>query len=112
MPRTRIRAGADGVAEKNEDDAETQETTSAIEQIRAAVRTDPKLAESLALEDQQEDPNSPDADERDALLVAAVFNQRQPYRARIEAQRYYERHPGGRYTDYLIRETGARPRPP
>jgi hypothetical protein len=83
-----------------------------MEQIRGYVREDARLAETLALEHEQRFPNSPDADERDMLFVSAIFNQGNIDRARYEARRYYRRHPGGRYTEYLIKQLNIRPPPP
>jgi hypothetical protein len=78
-----------------------------IPEIRAVLTEDPKLAEQLARADQVQFPDSPDADERDALLVAAVYNQKDPLRARLETRRYLRRHPGGRFAEQLMHVTGA-----
>ncbi len=67
----------------------------------------PELAEQLARADQERFPDRPDADERDALLVAAVYNQHQPTRARKEARVYFRKHPDGRFKDFLQKGTGA-----
>jgi hypothetical protein len=79
-----------------------------IVDIRALLIEDPKRAEELARADQERFPDSPDADERDALLVAAIYNQHQPLRARREARNYLRRHPHGRYAEELMHVTGAR----
>ena len=109
-------AGIETGVEKTNEGATAQSGTtdrqSALAQIRSLVRDEPKLAEQIALEERERFPDGPDADERDALLVAEIFNQHDIARARVEARRYYRKHPGGRYTDYLIRETGVRPPPP
>lgn len=93
-------------------DVPTPSEPRVIAQIRDTVKSNPKLAEQLAREDRERSPFDPDADERDALLVAAVFNQRQVDRARNEARDYFRRHPNGRFTEYLIQEIGVRPPPP
>lgn len=86
----------------------TPDSASAIiSEIRAVLTEDPKLAEELARADQAQFPDSPDADERDALLVAAVYNQKDPLRARLETRRYLRRHPGGRFAEQLMHVTGA-----
>ena len=73
---------------------------------------DPVLAEQPARADQERFPDRPEADERDALLVAAVYNQKQPTRARKEARRYFRQHPDGRYREFLQKGTGAFVPPP
>jgi hypothetical protein len=78
-----------------------------IQEIRAVLTEDPKLAEELARADREQFPDSPDADERDALLVAAVYNQRNPLRARLETRHYLRRHPNGRFAEQLMHVTGA-----
>lgn len=81
-----------------------------MQQIRDSLTTNPRLAEILAREGRQRFPDSPDSDERDMLLVGALFNQGRLDRARIEARSYFARHPAGRFTRDLIALTGARPR--
>lgn len=83
-----------------------------IDEIRAVLTEDPVLAEQLARADQERFPDRPDADERDALLVAAVYNQHQPTRARKEARVYFRKHPDGRFKDFLQKGTGASVPPP
>lgn len=78
-----------------------------MQQIRDTVRTKPKLAEALAREGRERFPDSPDADERDTLLVSAVFNQHQLDRARIETFYYFKHHPGGHFSEYLTALTGV-----
>lgn len=90
---------------------QTNAQDSVIQQIRDSLVTNPMLAESLVLQERDKNPDNPDGDELDALLVAAIFNQHQVDRARVEARRYFRRHPGGRYTDYLERETRMHPPP-
>jgi hypothetical protein len=68
-----------------------------IQQIRDTFGTDPQFAETLAREDQQRHPDSPYADERDALLVWALFNQHKFARAQLEAILYFKRYPQGRF---------------
>jgi len=87
--------------------ATTLAPAAVIDEIRAALVHDPAFAEQLAREDQKRNPDSPAADERDALLVSAVYNQRDPWRARKEAGIYFERHPNGKWVDFLHRGTGA-----
>jgi hypothetical protein len=83
-----------------------------IEEIRAVLTEAPELAEQLVRADQERFPDRPDADERDALLVAAVYNQHQPTRARKEARVYFRKHPNGRFKDFLQKGTGASVPPP
>lgn len=80
-----------------------------IVEIRKVLNTNPHLAEQLIYADRERSPNSPYADERDALLVSALQNDRRPADARAEAERYLRSHPTGRYIDYVIRTTGAQP---
>lgn len=78
-----------------------------IAEIRAVLEEDPALAEKIAREDQKQHPDSPSADERDALLVAAIHNQHDPWRARKEARIYFRRHPNGKWVDFLQKATKA-----
>ena len=78
-----------------------------IDEIRALLEEEPALAEEIAREDQKRNPDGPDADERDALLVSAVYNQHQPGRARKEARVYFRRHPDGKYVEFLQKGTHA-----
>lgn len=110
--------GGSGGSEGSVVDAGLQANTrgSVMQQIRDSIVTNPGLAESLVLQVRAQNPEAPDqadpeADELDALLVAAIFNQHQIDRARVEARRYFRRHPGGRYTEYLMRETRMHPPP-
>jgi len=84
---------------------------SLMQQLRDALTNNPRLAETLAREGQQRFPDSPNADERDMLLVAALFNQRRIDSARREAFVYFQRHPDGQFTKDLSALTGVRPRP-
>jgi hypothetical protein len=68
-----------------------------MEQIRAALGTNPRLAETLAREGRERFPDSPESDERDMIIVAALYNQRRTSRAQMESNFYFEHHPGGRY---------------
>jgi hypothetical protein len=79
-----------------------------IVRLHALVTRNSRLAESLARDDREHFPNSPDADERDALLVAALYNQGDIDRARHEAHYYFARHPSGRFTEYLSKLMGLR----
>jgi hypothetical protein len=90
------------------DGGPTPDNASAIiQEIRAVLTEDPKLAEQWARAHKEQFPDSPDADERDALLVAAIYNQRDPLRARLETRRYLRRHPNGRFAEQLMHVTGA-----
>ena len=82
---------------------------SLMQQLRDALTNNPRLAETLAREGQQRFPDSPNADERDMLLVGALFNQGRMDSARTEAYFYFVRHPGGRFTKDLSALTGAVP---
>jgi hypothetical protein len=82
-----------------------------MQQIRAYVKSDPPLAEALAREGRQRFGDSPDADERDALLVDALINQQRIGAARSETYYYFDHHPGGRFGEHLFVMTGVHPRP-
>jgi hypothetical protein len=82
-----------------------------MQQIRAHVKSDPSLAEALAREARQRFADSPDADERDALLVDALINQQRIGAARSETYYYFDHHPGGRFGEHLFVMTGVHPRP-
>ena len=83
-----------------------------MQQIRAHVKSDPQLAEALAREGRQRFADSPEADERDALLVDALINQQRIGSARSETYYYFDHHPGGRFADHLLVMTGVHPSPP
>ena len=51
-------------------------------------------------------PDSPYSDERDFLLVAALFNQGRIGRAKLEAYYYFEHHPDGRFSSNATALTG------
>lgn len=80
-----------------------------ILEIRAAVVNEPVLAEQLIYADRERAPDSPFSDERDALLVSAVHNQRRRWDAKAEARRYFRAHPNGKFTDFITRTTGVQP---
>jgi|GEM_PF-3348195 len=80
-----------------------------IRRLHVLETTNPRLAASLALEDRQRFPDSPDAEERDTILVASLHNQRDVYGARREAWYYFMHHPNGSFTKYLSELTGVRP---
>ena len=84
---------------------------SLMQQIRASLLDNPRLAEKLARESRQRFPDSPQADARDALLVTALMNQGRIERARIEAYYYFDDHPDGRFGDRVSFLTRVRPRP-
>lgn len=83
-----------------------------LEEIRASVRSDPQRAEALAREGRRRFPNSPTADERDALLVDALINQQRIGAARSETYYYYDHHPNGKFGAHLFSMTGVHPPPP
>jgi hypothetical protein len=84
---------------------------SLMQQIRDSLKTNPRLAEALAREGRQRFPDRPYSDERDMLLVGALFNQGRIERAQVETHSYFENHPGGRYTEDLSLLTHTHPRP-
>ncbi|HEY8927394.1 MAG TPA: hypothetical protein VIU64_23595 [Polyangia bacterium] len=79
--------------------------------IRAHVRNDPRQAESLARQARARFPDSPHADEWDALLVDALVNQQRIGAARSETYYYYDHHPGGAFAPHLFALTGVHPGP-
>lgn len=79
--------------------------------IRAQVRADPRQAEALAREARARFPDSPRADEWDALLVDALVNQQRIGAARSETYYYYDHHPGGAFAAHLFALTGVHPTP-
>jgi hypothetical protein len=82
-----------------------------MQMIRDSLISNPRLAETLAREGRDRFPDSANSDERDMLLVAALFNRRRIEQAQIEAYYYYAHHPEGRYTEGLSKLTNTRPRP-
>lgn len=80
-----------------------------LEQIRALVRSDPAKAEAWARQARTRFPESPHADEWDALLVDALVNQQRIGAARSETYYYYDHHPGGTFTAHLFALTGVHP---
>ena len=88
---------------------------SLIRRLHALEGTNPQLAVTLALEDRKRSPKSPDAEERDVVLVAALNNSRDILGAKREAWYYFMHYPNGKYTEYLSKLTGIEPpksRPP
>jgi hypothetical protein len=77
-----------------------------MQEIRTVVKSNPALAERLVREHRRLYPESHDADERDAFLVASVYNQRRFDRARLEARKYLEQHPDGGFVDYVRKLAG------
>jgi hypothetical protein len=75
------------------------------------VISNPELAETLAREGRQRFSDSLDADERDALLVSALFGRHRISRAREETFYYFDHHPGGRFTERVSTLTGLYPLP-
>ena len=82
-----------------------------MQELRALVKKDPERAEALARAGRLRFPTSPDADERDALLVDALINQQRIGAARSETYYYFDHHPGGRFTEHLFTMTGVHPTP-
>jgi hypothetical protein len=80
-----------------------------MQKIRDNVKSNPPLAESLAREGRRRFPDSPDSDERDALLVDALINQQRIGAARDETYYYIEHHPQGRFREHLFVMTGVHP---
>jgi hypothetical protein len=73
------------------------------QKIRDSLAANPRLAEALAREERERFPgDSPEFDQRDALLVMAVYNQGEIDLASREADYYLEHHPNGRYREKLI----------
>ena len=82
---------------------------SLLQRLHALEGTNPGLAASMALEDRQRSPNSPNAEERDVVLVAALYNQRDILGAKREAWYYFMHYPNGRFTEYLSKLTRIQP---
>jgi hypothetical protein len=82
---------------------------SLIQRLHVLEGTNPGLAASLALEDRQRFPNSPDAEERELILVTALHNQRDIDGAKREAWYYFMHYPNGRFTAFLSGLTGIEP---
>ncbi len=82
-----------------------------MQELRALVKKDPEHAEALARAGRLRFPDSPDADERDALLVDALINQQRIGAARSETYYYFDHHPSGRFSDHLFAMTGVHPTP-
>jgi hypothetical protein len=79
--------------------------------IRENVRSNPERAGQLAREARLRFPESPNSDERDALLVDALINQQRIGAARSETYYYFDHHPGGKYAEHLFVMTGVHPTP-
>ncbi|MBN1605222.1 MAG: hypothetical protein JW940_01240 [Polyangiaceae bacterium] len=90
--------------------AQAMDGPAMMEEIRYHLMSDPKRAERLAREYQKRFPGGADIEENDALLVYAMYNQRDVDRARAEALNYFKRHPNGKYTEKLSELTEMRPR--
>lgn len=80
-----------------------------VDEMSEVLRTDPKRAEKLGRAHRERFEGGSRAEEADALLVYAMYNQRRVEQAKVEAIHYYKRHPGGRYTERLIEVTRVRP---
>ncbi|MBN1606558.1 MAG: hypothetical protein JW940_07980 [Polyangiaceae bacterium] len=74
-----------------------------MEKARAALGTDPALAEALAREGRARFQDSPASDERDFIVVMALRNQLNLEGARSEAFYYFAHHPNGRYVESISR---------
>jgi hypothetical protein len=85
---------------------------STMQQLRAELETNPRLVESLARELRRQFPDGKDADERDAILVGAVYNQRKFGVAKAEGQYYVKHHPQGQFLKYVAVLTGMHFNPP
>jgi hypothetical protein len=82
-----------------------------MQRIRDAVKSNPSLAVSLAYQARRSFPDSPHAEERDALLIDGLINLQKIGAARSEAEQFLERFPNGRYAVHVFAMTGASPRP-
>jgi hypothetical protein len=91
--------------------AHPDDETILMQQLRALAKKDPERAEALARAGRLRYPDSPWADERDALLVDTLINQQRIGAARSETYYYFDHHPGGRFTDHLFAMTGVHPAP-
>jgi hypothetical protein len=80
-----------------------------IRRLHQLHATNPGLAVSLAREDRERNPQSPDAEERDMVLVAALHNDRDIVGARNEAWYYFMHYPNGKFIDYLTKLTRVVP---
>lgn len=80
-----------------------------MQRLHELLRTDPRLAVSIALEDRQRSPNCAHAEERDMVLVAALNNKGDIDGAKQEAWYYFMHYPSGRFTEYLSQLTRVRP---
>jgi hypothetical protein len=100
---------------RRESDNDTGRTVldehSLMQQLRDSLLDHPRLAETLAREGRQRFPDSPEADERDALLVIALMNQRMIGSARMEAHYYFDHHRDGRFGDQVTYLTHVQPQP-
>jgi hypothetical protein len=91
--------------------AQSSDEPTLMQQLRALAKKDPERAEALARAGRLRFPESPAADERDALLVDALINQQRIGAARSETYYYFDHHPGGRFTEHLFAMTGVHPTP-
>lgn len=82
-----------------------------MQQLRDTVKSNPELAESLAREGRRRFADSPESDERDALLVDALINQQRIGAARSETYYYFDHHPNGHFGQHLFVMTGVHPTP-
>jgi hypothetical protein len=111
LPPPRLAAAVPGRPADNDAGYIALEEDSLMQQIRASLLDNPRLAETLAREGRQRFPDSPQADARDALLVTALTNQQRFGRARLEARCYFDHHPNGRFGDRVSFLTRVHPLP-
>jgi len=86
------------------------EDSDLLKEIKQNVVDDPDLSVRLAEEHERLYPNSPNADERDGLLVFAWSNTPMDHKARSAAARYLEKHPNGKYNEAMYRRLNGRSR--
>jgi hypothetical protein len=83
-----------------------------MDELRATVKSDPARATELALQARKRFGNdTPEAEERDALLIDSLINQQRIGAARAEAEDYLERYPQGRFAQHIFIMLGVHPRP-
>lgn len=110
VPSPRLSPAVPSRSADNDNGSLVLDDHSTIQQIRDSLLSNPRLAEKLAREGRQRLPDSPEADERDALLVIALTNQGRIERARIEAHYYFDHHQNGRFAEKVSFLTRVYPR--
>lgn len=106
--RRSLAADQDALEPEERDISEMSEDE-LVDEMSEVLRTDPKRAEKLGRAHRERFEGGSRAEEADALLVYAMYNQRRVEQAKVEAIHYYKRHPGGQYTERLIEVTRVRP---